>query len=46
MNILRPFGIFKGDLGYFVTIRYISYSFGAFFPVLVSSAKKNLATLV
>jgi hypothetical protein len=37
-NILWPFGIFYGHLGYFKTIWYI-------FPVWVSCAKKNLATL-
>jgi hypothetical protein len=44
--ILWPFGIFYGDLGYFVTILYILCSFGTFFPVLVSCTKNNLATLV
>jgi hypothetical protein len=34
-----------GDLGYFMTLWYILYSFGTFFPVLVSCTKKNLATL-
>jgi hypothetical protein len=29
--ILWPFGIFYGDLGYFMTIWYILYSFGTFF---------------
>jgi hypothetical protein len=38
-NILRK-------LGYFVTIGYMLCSFGAFFPVLVSYTKKNLATLL
>jgi hypothetical protein len=41
--ILWPFGIFYGDLGYFMTILY---SFGTFFPVLVTCTKKNLATLL
>jgi hypothetical protein len=41
--ILRPFGIFYGHLGYFMTIWHIVCSF---FPVLVSCTKKNLATLV
>jgi hypothetical protein len=45
-NILWPFGIFYGFLGYFVTIWYILCSFGTFFPVLVSCSKKNLATLI
>jgi hypothetical protein len=40
--ILLPFGIFCGDVGYFVTILY---SFGTFFPVWVSCTNKNLATL-
>jgi hypothetical protein len=30
----------------FMTIWYILYSFGTFFPVLVSWTKKNLATLI
>jgi hypothetical protein len=29
-----------------MTIWYILYSFGTFFPVLVSCTKKNLATLL
>jgi hypothetical protein len=29
-----------------MTIWYILYSFGTFFPVLVSCTKKNMATLV
>jgi hypothetical protein len=29
-NVLWPFGIFYRDLGYFVTILYILYSFGTF----------------
>jgi hypothetical protein len=37
-NILRTFGIFYDYLVHFVLIWYI-------FPVLVSWAKKNLATL-
>jgi hypothetical protein len=41
-----PFGIFYRDLGYFMTIWYSLYSFGTFFPVLVSRTKENLATLV
>jgi hypothetical protein len=32
-------------LRYFMTIWYTLYSFGTFFPVLVSCNKKNLATL-
>jgi hypothetical protein len=40
-----PFGLFYGNLGYFMCIWYILYSFGTFFPVLVSCTKKNLATL-
>jgi hypothetical protein len=32
------------SLGYCVTIWYILYSFGTFFPVLVLCTKKNLAT--
>jgi hypothetical protein len=35
-----------GHLGYLMAIWYILCSFGTFFPVLVSSTKKNLATLV
>jgi hypothetical protein len=31
-----PFGIVNGYLGYFMTIWYISCSFGTFCPVLVS----------
>jgi hypothetical protein len=42
---LRPFGIFNANLVHFVDIWYILWSFGTFFPVLVSRAKKNLATL-
>jgi hypothetical protein len=30
---------------YFVVFRYILWSFGTFFPVLVRSKEKNLATL-
>jgi hypothetical protein len=44
--ILLPLEIFYGDLGYFVTIWYILYSFGTLFPVLVSWTKKNPATMV
>jgi hypothetical protein len=33
-------------LGYFMNIWHVVFSFGAFFPVLVSCTKKNLATLV
>jgi hypothetical protein len=44
-KILWPFGISYIDSGYFMTIGYILYSFGTFFPVLVSCTKKNLATL-
>jgi hypothetical protein len=40
------FGIFYEYLGYFMTIRYISCSFGSIFLVLVSCTKKNLATLM
>jgi hypothetical protein len=43
--ILWPFEVFYGHLGYFMTIWYILCSFGTFLPVLVSWAKKNLATL-
>jgi hypothetical protein len=39
-----PFGV-VWQLGYFITIWYILYSSGAFFPVLVSRTRKNLATL-
>jgi hypothetical protein len=39
LYILWPFGIFCGDLVYFVMIWYI-------FPVLVCCSKKNLASLV
>jgi hypothetical protein len=45
LYILLPVRKFYGDLGYFMTIWYILYSFGTFFPVLVSYTKKNLATL-
>jgi hypothetical protein len=45
IGILCPFGQFYADLGYFMTIWYILYSFCTFFPVLVSCTKKNLATL-
>jgi hypothetical protein len=38
-DILRPFCIFCGHLGYLMVIWYI-------FPVLVCCTKKNLATLV
>jgi hypothetical protein len=38
-NILRTFGVFYDHLAHLMTIWYI-------FPVLVSQAKKNLATLV
>jgi hypothetical protein len=44
--ILYLFGIFYGDLGYFMPIWYILYLFGIFFPGLVSCTKKNLATMV
>jgi hypothetical protein len=44
-SILRPFGLFYGHLVYLVAIWYILCLFGAFFPVLVSFTKKNLATL-
>jgi hypothetical protein len=37
---------FTDTWGYFMTIWYILCLFGTFFPVLVSSTKKNLATLV
>jgi hypothetical protein len=42
---LCPFGIFYGHSGYFMTIWYILCPFGTYFPVLVSSIVKNLATL-
>jgi hypothetical protein len=45
-SILRPLQIFYGHLVYFVVIWYILWSFGIFFPVLVSCTKKNLATLL
>jgi hypothetical protein len=45
-NPKKPFGIFYGDWGYFMTIWYILYSFGTFFPVSVLCTKKNLATLI
>jgi hypothetical protein len=38
--------IYFNFMGYFMTIWYILCSLGTFFPVLVSCAKKNLATLV
>jgi hypothetical protein len=44
--MLWPFGIFYRDLGYFMTIGYILYSLGTFFPVLESCTKKTLATLL
>jgi hypothetical protein len=44
LYILWPFGIFYGDLGYYMTIWYILYSFGTFLPVLVSCSNKNLAS--
>jgi hypothetical protein len=43
--ILWTFRIFFGHLGYWMTIWHIVCSVGAFFPVLVSCTKKNLATL-
>jgi hypothetical protein len=43
--ILLPFGIFCGDLGYFLTIWYILFPFGTFLPAWVSCTNKNLATL-
>jgi hypothetical protein len=46
LSYLCPFGIFYGQLGYFMTILVNFCSFGTFFPVLVSCATKNLATLV
>jgi hypothetical protein len=36
LYILWPFGILYGALAYFMTIWYILYSFGTFYPVLVS----------
>jgi hypothetical protein len=45
LYIIWPFGIFYGDLGYFMPIWYILYS-GGLFPFLVSCTKKNLATLL
>jgi hypothetical protein len=42
---LWRFGIFYGDLEYFMTFWYILYSFGTFFPVSVSCTNKNLAAL-
>jgi hypothetical protein len=45
LYIKWPLGVFFGDLGYFMTICYVLYSFGTFFPVWVSCTKKNLATL-
>jgi hypothetical protein len=44
--ILRPFGLFYGNLKHFMAIGYILWSFGIFFPVLVFCTKKNLATLL
>jgi hypothetical protein len=44
--IMRPFGIFCGNLVYFVAIWYIVWLFGIFIPVLVCCTKKNLATLI
>jgi hypothetical protein len=41
-NILPTFGIFYDQLVHLMTVLC---SFGTFFPVLVSCAKKNLATL-
>jgi hypothetical protein len=40
-----PFGLFYGQLVYFMTIWSIFWSFGIFCPVLVCCTKKNLATL-
>jgi hypothetical protein len=45
LYILCPSVIDYGLLGYSMTILYILCSFGTFFLVLVSCAKKNLATL-
>jgi hypothetical protein len=45
MFYVWSFGLFYGHLGYFMTIWYILCSFGAYFLVLVSCTKKNLATL-
>jgi hypothetical protein len=42
---LRQFGISYRHWGYFMTICHILGSFGTFCPVLVSFAKKNLATV-
>jgi hypothetical protein len=44
--ILCPFGLFYGNLVYFVAISYILGLFGNFFPVLVHCTKKDLATLL
>jgi hypothetical protein len=44
--ILRHFGIFSGNLVYFMVLWYILWSFGIFFPVLVCCTKKNMATLI
>jgi hypothetical protein len=44
--ILCPFGLFYGNLVYFVVIWSILWPFGIFFPVLVCCTKKNLATLL
>jgi hypothetical protein len=45
LYVFWPFGLFYGNLVYFVAIWYIFWLFGLFFPVMVSCTKKNLATL-
>jgi hypothetical protein len=44
-NVSRPFGIVYRHSVFFKTTWYILFSFGTFFPVLVSRTKENLATL-
>jgi hypothetical protein len=40
LYILWPFGIFGGDMVYFMTIWYILYSFGTFFRVWYLAPRK------
>jgi hypothetical protein len=45
-NFVPIWSLFKGHLAYFVAIRYISWSFGIYFPILVGCNEKNLAVLI
>jgi hypothetical protein len=45
MLVSCPFGIFYGNLEYFMAIWYSLWSFGIFFPFWYVWTNKNLATL-